>query len=45
MNQPPHMHQVHDYYIYIDHKGDVYKLRPTRDWNDPPLVITLIHKA
>ena len=42
---PDHMHPVRDYFIYIDWRGDIYKLVPSRDWLGGPFIITLIHKA
>ena len=39
------MHPVRDYFIYIDWKGNIYKLVPSHDYSGPPLVITFIHKA
>lgn len=40
-----HMHPVRDYFIYIDCHGNVWKVTPTRGWEGPALIQTIIHKA
>lgn len=45
MNSPAHMHQVRDYFIYIDHLGNIWKIQPTMSYEGAPFSVTLLHKA
>lgn len=45
MNRPV-MVPVRDYFVFIDHVGNIWKLTPEPHYDvSPPLQITLIHRA